>query len=731
MKIPNLFITVFCTLILAESCVVYKPDSSNLTQSDYNKRKVVNGAHFKKKLTPIGIGSIITGSAAGAYVGYNSKTIPYYEGTEKQFHSSGSAVLGAFIGFTATTLMNYALGLNKTKRCTEPEEWIKKANKNYILLAGSGNNFTVIHKSAENSYTVKNITDARHFKKAFPNSTLNNSIAAQTIQNYGIMRDDYLELMKLFPDNTSTLDMKKQYVLKSTSVLSLFYAIDKFPETKLNIEKKAVYLVSDCDDALKFKDRFSSSLYNKQVVLNALQNCSGGKISSLKTKFDGDFIITKEDFESLNPNDKMKQGYLNAQFTLNKPEKIIDMDYLYKKYNWIDYLGKSDDILDNYWQTANNSTSNGYVVIKIMENLPENDEYKKCGISDTKVKNYINIKLKDEAAKNVSITGTYSLGSTNEQWDKWCNNNDYSATMVSEEGKIEYLIYGTVRNRSKFQLPVMVGAGADLYLKTDAKGTGFWSNLFVGITKISTGQNLIENYKVKSTQNNFYIPYLPPKSTTSYAVLLDFGEGTKKTGLNFADWVKIKSEVYIKNINTNVGFSSYKPSHSVLQKQETWQQFAREGLPTAKLNNFFKGGEYDDAEYQAEWQAIQDERARIRAEIARDNSIAETKYTLVSGNKYDFDVSVIGYDDYYCHIHISDNGGISGPNVKDDSYLVIMVPSSGEKFQSTEPRGLSDSGTHLIPPVDVEIYYTPTGFGDKKSLHLKFNEPGSYNIDIH
>ncbi|MBK6619349.1 MAG: hypothetical protein IPG32_00140 [Saprospirales bacterium] len=268
MRNPGLY-AVICSLsilFLSPSCVVKKPDSGRISGLDYNKRVTVYDAHYRKKPTVFGISFVVAGTAAGGYLGYQSNLIGYQDGPDRKFVQPANAVIGALIGYSLTNLCNYALGQNKTYPVNDVRKWAKDANKNYLLLSQSSSSFTLMHNSAESSFLVKNIQDARDFRTCFPNSSYSNSIA---LQGKGVVRREELpELLALFPGNANASDMKSGFLAQSTSLAQCIEAKNKYPELSADAERKASGYVSTLDDLRTFKNNFANSGYANEIVTN-------------------------------------------------------------------------------------------------------------------------------------------------------------------------------------------------------------------------------------------------------------------------------------------------------------------------------------------------------------------------------------------------------------------------------------------------------------------------------
>ena len=129
----SIFILV---LVVFSSCVVRKPDSYLISDADYNTRRNVRSANYTKRLSGFGIAVTVSATAAGAYIGSQSKIINYYDGDKRKYAPPADAAIGAVIGLTTTYLINYALGLNKKIPIDDPNIWLKKTNKDYLYLHG-------------------------------------------------------------------------------------------------------------------------------------------------------------------------------------------------------------------------------------------------------------------------------------------------------------------------------------------------------------------------------------------------------------------------------------------------------------------------------------------------------------------------------------------------------------------------------------------------------------------
>jgi hypothetical protein len=644
-KLISKFGEIICLLIIIavmNSCVVNKPDANNVTSPDYNTRRTVTTPHYHKKMSPIGISVTIGVPAICAAVAYNSSLITYQSGETRKSVKPANAAIGALIGYSITSLVNYSFGLNKTTSSYDNNEWLSKANKNLIIVPNSlkQNQFIAISPSSEFSFKIKTIQDARDFKSAFPNSNEKDNIVKKSIDN--CMRSDLPELINLFPDSKFINEAKTAYIERSSTFYELAFAVNQYPEININTETMFVGFVRNIDQAIQFIHRYPNSVYKKSAVISSFitPNQSIFDIKKLKESYPDDFFLTPSD-EIVKSNDDVKKNYLNALYTLKSPSSIVDLETFYNEYSWLNYYGKADDVIQNYWNIANSTIEDGNFIIYLMKDISTNETYKNWGVSEYSINSFLNGILYKELKYNVTIKSTNHIGSTSDEWDKWCNNNSYSAGLVSQKGKIQYILYGEVQNKSKFDLPVLIKGGSDLYKKSELQGTGFISNIFAKISNAYGSNNTI--VFIANASNNFYIPTMPSKTTTSFAIMLDFGEGTSKSGVNFMDWVKMKTEVYLANAYVQVEYNNGTPSNSVLKEQEKWLYFAQNGLPNTPLTDLYRGEEVKDSAWNEKHAKILE--ARRRAAIEYQNRINNAK---ASGSCYELvgPIDVDLYTDY-------------------------------------------------------------------------------------
>lgn len=246
-------------VIISPGCVVQKPDSSYISQADYNTRRTVQNAHFRKRTSGFGVVVAVSATAAGAYLGSQSKMVSYYKGTELKNAPAADAAIGALAGLTLTYLVNYACGLNKKMPIDNPNHWLNRSNKNYLFVNGNNGEFEVMHKSAHDKYAVKTFKDVEDFTKAFPASPRTNDIfwmGGQTLE-----RSRLPQLIDLRPENPYNIKIKYRYLILSPSTLDCIEAKNRYRELTDSAEIRAIEKIASVPDALAVEDNWPNSRY--------------------------------------------------------------------------------------------------------------------------------------------------------------------------------------------------------------------------------------------------------------------------------------------------------------------------------------------------------------------------------------------------------------------------------------------------------------------------------------
>lgn len=636
----KILINSFVFLLFMQSCITQKARYKhkylvNETLSTFS----INGATLNNEKSVIGVTAQIISTGVGSYIGYKYLPIAFgYKEGKLNASSVSGAVFGGVAGYGLNNSFDYLLGNKRKFQLSQYnyDTWKKSFDptNRFISVNRDYNKLEFVDKSYESNFPVRIIEHAEYFKKAFPQSIYSKSVFDKTLN---ISSRDYLpKLSKLFAEVNQS-ELFKKHLLSSSNIAEYKNSLDLFPENKSNlylIEDKAVSFVKNYTDAENFRKLFPQSKFNKQVVLNALQECEDFNIPKLAKLFGSDFAISELDFKLLISNQISKKKYLNSQYILNKPQNLYDLEKLFSQYKWLNYDEKSKDALKYYWDVSYSNSSESTTILKTIENLYKDSNYKDLKISKSEADNFITEMLRKEVNK-VTIKSTHNKGSTNPEWEKWLKNDNYSAGIVNTEGEIKYIIYGTIVNNSKFDLPIKITSTGTLISTVEIKGTGTVTNFLIKTIETLSGGAAATKQVVNlgNRAESFSIPILPKAQESSYAILLDFGKGYLNQGINFNDLIKSTSQVSLTDIKTEIELHEGQPSNITLKKQDEWQKLAKNGLPNTKLTDLWRGGkEVNDGEWRQEYSRILEARREAAAQRER-NEIIKTRQNETSAEE--------------------------------------------------------------------------------------------------
>lgn len=335
--------------LMCSGCVVNHPEAYT-SKPDYNNRIDVTGAHYKRKMTATGYTMLGVAAAGGAVAGWFVPMVSYYDGAEKKNLAPVNAAIGAVVGFGTSYFASRIMGWGGSRKVKDPKKWMKKSNPQYIVFdeRDDKRHFRIIHRSAEQNYIVKNMSDVDDYRKAFPQGTHSDHMVRQCAD--ALSRDELPKVLSYYPHGSAALVVKKKYVSSSRSVSDLFSAYDKFPETKLDVENMAIALVSDCGDALRFQLRYPSSRHLKKVLLNAVRNCGDSQAEKVKLSYGNDFNLSMEDILDLSPTKQQVRDYTNLLFRSKGFSNMESAARFYIDHPWLRYPEVKDDVMKNLWE---------------------------------------------------------------------------------------------------------------------------------------------------------------------------------------------------------------------------------------------------------------------------------------------------------------------------------------------------------------------------------------------
>ncbi|NOQ26532.1 MAG: hypothetical protein GQ564_14330 [Bacteroidales bacterium] len=213
-----------------------KPIYKDISIPDHNSRSTVSGAGYIKKSNTLGITFQVAGPIAGAYLGYKSDLIVKQNEDTKKAIPLANAAIGAVVGYSIPFMMNMIGGKNKKSDAIDREKWVRKKFPGYLILDQTSIlKFSIIPKSIENQFLVKNIQDVRDFVYLFSRSKYSDNIAMQAIEV--LPRYDLPEIIETIKNPLYVKNAKVKYYNLSNTTAELKNAISRYPEARDGLEK--------------------------------------------------------------------------------------------------------------------------------------------------------------------------------------------------------------------------------------------------------------------------------------------------------------------------------------------------------------------------------------------------------------------------------------------------------------------------------------------------------------
>ena len=276
MKIKIIIISILTiSTMLFSSCYSSRPAADKTSSPDYNKRVSVSGAHNIKRGNALNVTFQVGLIGVGAYGGYNMDLIKHQTENGREPVRVANAAVGALVGAGLGFLFDYVAGKNTKNYNVDSQKWIRKANKEYLLLdKGYSSDFRIIHPSAEMAYAVKDIQDVRDFQTMFPNSSYTEKVVSSGIQN--LTRDDLPKLLKIYSGTSQTNEIKQKYLLASNSIEECIEVAQTYSELQNEAEIRALGMVNNVQTVQTFSSNFSKDK-NEDALF---RQCVDEKISS-------------------------------------------------------------------------------------------------------------------------------------------------------------------------------------------------------------------------------------------------------------------------------------------------------------------------------------------------------------------------------------------------------------------------------------------------------------------
>ncbi len=589
--------------VLASSCVTLQPTASRISNPDYNQRVEISNPQFKKKHSILGITFDVSMPIAGAVGGYFLDPFVWQTSSGQKSMPAGGAVLGAIVG-TGLTYANHAIskyGSSSTAR--NRQAWVDKAyGYDYTILESSGDFLRIINDDAESAFTVKTLSDARDFAYAFPNSLYSEQVVSQSISKLG--RDDLPEVLQLFPQTIHAQELKDRYINESRTYKDLVSALKMYPKPDSEVENLFVNLVRTPLDGVDFHQRYPSSSNAKQVVINAFRTSSKPEdVRALANAYGPVFNLSQSDLSKA--SDGIKKNYYIGLRDMTNYANMKQLDSFNEKYSWLTFKNKRREIVSKAWALADRLYPKGKDVIAQAGSIVGKAYAKKVGLDGGYFNGFVNDMLKQQFT-NVKVLSTKTLSSTSEDFERW-KKATYTAGVVKTSGNLQFLVYGEVKNESKFDFPVSMRVHSNVVQvqKIESENIG---GMVLNVLGALTGAPTQHTELLGSlSSKEFIIPCAISGQTMPYAILIEFEDKVfngYSAGMNVLDLVKVSSQIKLQDVNVKVEMNDKNATDQQLKEQNEWLKMAINGLPDAKIIDWWRNKEYKQETWDAEWSRI-------------------------------------------------------------------------------------------------------------------------------
>lgn len=623
---------VFCLLLLS-SCASYRPVASSYSTPDYNQRIQVKGAKFKKTPNAIGVTVGVGLPVAGAVGGYYLGLVKDYTIEEGRVSSPvKNVVLGALVGTGLSAISSAIAGYGKHAD-GDLRTWARKAG-DYILVRESGNDIVLISPSAESNYIVKNLQDVRDFALAFPDSPNTERVIDMALAC--LPRENMPALVELFPRSPSMDKMAGRYIVESQSFAELDEALKRYPSYSINREQLYLERIKNGTDAISFKKMFPSSRFSRQAVVSAFAARNDKSVMEKMAKAFGEDIKLKAS-DLREATQSHRKNYYEGMYNLASCKDMKQFGTFNDNYSWLTFTGKSEVVLDRAWALAERNCKKGSEMLSQMGTIVGTNYGQGIGINAAVLNQYVKKKYEEAVKRDVEVLSIKVINSISDEFKRW-KSASYAAGVVGQN-EVSYLIYGEVKNNSRFDLPLSLSFGGVLYQKVSAGS--FMDGLVAWADRIQ-GKQQPSNKRVVSmlTISDYLIPVLEAGTSCIYATQVTLKEQTLKSlglssaagGGNLGDIVKLSAELALEDVKVHAAFTENTPTQEQVKRQSEWQALAKNGLPAGKLMDFVRNIEYRQSTWDEKWAEIK-RRAASRPASASSSSSSKSSDSSLSDNR--------------------------------------------------------------------------------------------------
>lgn len=515
--------------IVLQSCYTLKPDSRSLSSKDYNERQQISNPVLVKKRNPIGVSfNIITPLIAGvAMYQYVDPVAKYQDDTETKGFKPANAAIGVIGMMAVNKIVDYAMGYNKEKNLNEisVEKWTKKTKLNALNNFISNDNYTeltIIPKSKESSFEVRNIDDIIEFKTFFENASEDNITQVVKKAILVLEQEDLVTLIDLYPNNNFSYDAKVKYIETAGNYDTFWERVRKYPEAKVDTELLASNLVINGNNAENFILKYPTSSYINKVKVNSFKNrYTASNLTNSELINNGFFNIEEIVFKQFFSNNyEITENYFNALYEIKKVNSLSEIAYFFTENNWLTKMVVSKNKLEKAWNIGYNQFSNGEDLVYLIKTFDTYD----WNLSSYEINSFVENKFIEEIKRNVVVS--YDFKQSKTDFDKWRNSN-YSSAFIMGSDEVKFLVHGYITNNSKFTMPIEIQGKSDVKLKNEGAG-----EVLRKLTEIAAYGGASSGIKfIKEEKDVFNCGYLLPNEKMKYSLLYNI-DGSLQSGID-------------------------------------------------------------------------------------------------------------------------------------------------------------------------------------------------------
>ena len=434
------------------------------------------------------------------------------------------------------------------------------------------------------------------------------------------------------------IDKRAKYLAENATNYNQFVnVVSSYPQFESDFEQFGLNLITDIKNYTDFQKRYPNSNNLEIAFLNGFktpyQNSSDdSKFYSILKK------ISPNNIESI--SSAQKRNIMDFVINQKRPLTKEDIVKLMKEFEYISSNESMFPILEYSWNLFRNNGIRGDILIQEMQKFETtanliNWEFPSANYT------FLYDKLDYEVKNNVKVSNLNYISSANSEFDQWIK-QAVTAGIVYDKDAAKFLFYGNVTNNSEFTLPVTITTEGLLKVIVKAEGNDALTRgaikVYSFLEKLTGSKAIMDEArtmaKIQFTSDEYFLPSVMPGNSFNWAIMNDFSLITQKTGLNYADFIKVFNEFKMENYQAKVKFSPSKNLNSeTLKKQDEWQKFAQFGLPTGQLYDYSRNQKVDFNFWEVKSEEKR-ERDRLWAERMRQQKIenANNSYVISSEN---------------------------------------------------------------------------------------------------